>query len=95
MGPYVHPRYAYTDHSKELRKAMEHFCIVHGTVTPGRPETNGHADRNIRGILEVGTFWCPCLVCGHTHVGIVLSQGMYPTVQKLAMKVIRFPFPMV
>ena len=41
LGPDTLPRFAYTDCSKELRKAMEELEIIHGTSTPGRPETNG------------------------------------------------------
>jgi len=52
LGVDVIPKFAYSDNSKELRRAMQDLQIIHGTSTPGRPETNGRAERNVRHILE-------------------------------------------
>ena len=51
-GPRDVIKYVYTDNSKELIKAVSDLGLVHGTSTPGRPQTNGVAERAVRTIVE-------------------------------------------
>jgi hypothetical protein len=42
----------YTDNSPELIKAVRDIGLAHATSTPGRPQTNGVAERAVRTVLE-------------------------------------------
>ena len=56
-GPKGYIHYLYTDNSRELIKAAQDLGIPHGTSTPGRPQTNGVAERAVRSVVE-GTRTC-------------------------------------
>ena len=42
----------YSDNAEELVKAAENMGWRHHTSTPGRPQTNGRAERTVRTVLE-------------------------------------------
>ena len=42
----------YSDNAPELISAAEHMGWTHETATPGRPATNGVAERAVRSVLE-------------------------------------------
>ena len=52
IGTKQEASYIYTDGSKELEEAANLLRIAHGTSTPGRPESNSRAEREIRTVLE-------------------------------------------
>ena len=56
LGDFVGPKFSvanfYSDNSPELIRAARQLNWVHGTATPGRPATNGVAERAVRSVLE-------------------------------------------
>ena len=42
----------YSDDSPELLKACKEIGAIHGISIPGRPDTNGKAERAVRRVLE-------------------------------------------
>ena len=52
VGPIVEVANFYSDNSPELIRAARDLSWVHGTATPGRPATNGVAERAVRSVLE-------------------------------------------
>jgi hypothetical protein len=52
VGPTVEAANFYSDNSPELIRAARDLSWVHGTATPGRPATNGVAERAVRSVLE-------------------------------------------
>ena len=46
------PGYAYTDGSKEFKKALEDLGWCHDTSTRYRPQTNGAVERAVRRVKE-------------------------------------------
>ena len=52
MEPTKKPKVIYTDNSLELGKSCEDLSWNHCTSTPHRSETNGIAERAVRGIKE-------------------------------------------
>ena len=52
MGPPHRAKYAYTDNSKELRKACDALSIDHDRCTPHRPQTNGIAESSVKRVKE-------------------------------------------
>ena len=52
VGPKVNVANFYSDNSPELIRAAKDLSWVHGTATPGRPATNGVAERAVRSVLE-------------------------------------------
>ena len=51
-SPGVRPSVCRSAHSPELIRAARDLSWVHGTATPGRPATNGVAERAVRSVLE-------------------------------------------
>ena len=52
LGPERKPTVVYTDNSLEFGKACEELFWNHSTSTPHRSETNGIAERAVRGVKE-------------------------------------------
>ena len=52
LEPAVKPKVIYTDNSLWFGKACEDLSWNHCTSTPHRSETNGIAERTVRGIKE-------------------------------------------
>ena len=52
MEPERKPKVIYTDNSLEFDKACEDLSWNHCTSTPHRSETNGIAERAVRGVKE-------------------------------------------
>ena len=52
LTEYGEPNYAYTDGSKEFKKALEDLGWCHDTSTPYRPQTNGVVERAVRRVKE-------------------------------------------
>ena len=51
-GPKAVVRSFYSDNSPELIRAAKDLAWIHGTATPGRPATNGVAERAVRSVLD-------------------------------------------
>ena len=52
LGPGVKPGHVYTDGSGEFQKACEELQFLNDASTPHRPQTNGVAERVVRGVKE-------------------------------------------
>ena len=52
LGPNIKPAHAYTDGSAEFESACQDLGSLHDTSTPYRPQTNGVAERAVRGVKE-------------------------------------------
>jgi hypothetical protein len=58
VGPAGHVGLFYTDCSPELDKARKEMKWLHRTSTPGRPQSNGVAERAVRKVLEGSRTLC-------------------------------------
>ena len=52
LGLVFRNNFLYTDNSAELIKAARDLGVAHGKALPYRPESNGVAERAVRGVVE-------------------------------------------
>ena len=74
-GPRDRVVYFYSDGGRELIKAVCYMGWTHGLSTPGRPETNGVAETQVRRVLQMARTLLE-------HVG--LSPNFWPYAAKAA-----------
>ena len=52
IGPLQKVQYVHTDDSRALKAALDELKVSHDSSTPGRPKTNGVAERQVKEVIH-------------------------------------------